>query len=59
MCVDVDEAGDDVHSGGVDDAACVGFGDFGFDSGDDPACDGEVHLSVDVVCGVDHVAAFD
>jgi len=57
--VDIDQARSDVEAGDVDDLFCGGGGNVFFDSGDSSGGDGDIHEAVNVIGGVDDVAAFE
>src|SRR5215831_18387561 len=59
MEVNVDEAGGNVEAGGVDDFACRGGGDILFDGRDFSARNGDVRHAIDMICGINDMAAFD
>jgi hypothetical protein len=57
--VNVDEAGSDIEAGGVDDFSGGRSGNVFIDGGDFAGGNGDVHDAVNVICGVDDVAALE
>ena len=57
--VNIDETGSDVQAGDIDDPCGGGCRNVLLDGGDFAGRDSDVHDAVNVVCWVDHVAAFE